>query len=104
MGLYDNVILLASSAGFILYQTCSLHGHDEFSFLWWQESCLLLILAAEKPDLCLLVSVVSTHTQPRTKKECEVIPQIAWIMGEKTRRAGLRQEVRMLVTSVLSGP
>ena len=62
MGLYGNIILLASRVGFILYQTCPLHGRDEFSFLRWQESCLLLTLAAEKSDLCLLVSVIATYT------------------------------------------
>ena len=31
VGLYCNVKLLASCAGFILYQTCPLHIHDEFS-------------------------------------------------------------------------
>lgn len=71
MGLYYNITVLAPSAGFILYQTCPLHGHDEFSFLQRQESCLLLTLAVEKPDLHLLspvVSVLSTSTQPRAEK------------------------------------
>lgn len=70
MELYDNITLLASSAGFILYQTCPLHGHDEFSFLWWQEFFLSAsTLAAEKSDLCLLVSVISTYTQPHAEKK-----------------------------------
>lgn len=52
------------SRSVILYQTCLVHIHDESSFLWKQESCLLLTLAAEKPDLSLLapmVSVISTY-------------------------------------------
>lgn len=60
--------------------------HDGSSFLWKQESCLLLTLAAEEPDLSLLspmVSVVSTYPQLCTRKECEEVPKVEWITKKR---------------------
>lgn len=92
IGLYYSVTAVASSVGFILYQTCPLHVHDGSYLLWKQKSCLLLMLATEEPELSWLspvVSIISTYDQPCSRKECKVVPQIARITRKKkTKMSG----------------
>lgn len=88
INIYYNTTLLASSAGFTLYQISLVHTHAVSSFFWRQESCLLLTLAAKETDLSLrspMVSVISSYTQLCTRKECKVVPNIVWITTRKKK-------------------